>query len=477
MHSVPISPPPATTALNPGPVMGYAGRRVQLLARPLAPPRSATPFFDVDHVLSYLPVLRVDADHPGVQPAFERDRDALIATIHAAHEVFLSPGGGLLAYKSGTPQRWRIIHACSGATLSYFGEHSLGDPRPWTRLSYGVAMDLSDRAMHDYVDALEGAVDPRGRQIDWTATLDEVAEQIQSWQDYDATGLLPRPGGGSRFGALRGLELAAVLHAISPDPLREAASGAVSHAVTTITGQPRRLWIRGRNGARTIEYLYRLDAQYNHGRRRAWRERDCRTPEDLRDDRETGKVITVARLLAVGGEPHRAVAMLRERAELIQPTDTRRKDGAHSSALVRAAQMIAELNSPAANGYQRLREARVGQVLVEAASRRPGQSPPYRVWRVTAAAQQVWTDSDDYERYQLGVHELTEDRAGTLCVRPGETTPIGIDYEDGRWPDSLELLAADWVLLEAGEPVPATSQEVLDLAAIAMHVFDADSPT
>jgi len=56
--------------------------------------------------------------------------------------------------------------------------------------------------------------------------------------------------------------------------------------------------------------------------------------------------------------------------------------------------MITELNSPVANEYQRLRQARSPQVLVEAGSYRDRpEPPPYRVWRVTAVAHQIWTDS------------------------------------------------------------------------------------
>ena len=74
------------------------------------------------------------------------------------------------------------------------------------------------------------------------------------------------------------------------------------------------------------------------------------------------------------------------------------------------------------------------------------------------------------------MHELVQERTATLRVRPGPHPPIRIQYEDGRWSDTLYVLAGGWVLLEAAKPVPGTHREVLDLAAYPVNAFDADLP-
>src|ERR1043165_836269 len=128
------------SSADPHLVLGYAGRRIQLMPRQLAEPCSASPFLDLDHVLDVVATLTVDTDGSRMDSVFNRDRDQLLTTLHEAHAVFLSPGGGLLAYKSGTPRKWRVLHVRSGADLDYFAAPSLDDPRPWTRIGRGMGM-------------------------------------------------------------------------------------------------------------------------------------------------------------------------------------------------------------------------------------------------------------------------------------------------------------------------------------------------
>lgn len=473
--STPATPAPDVLPTTGRPVMGYSGRRLQLLSRHLTSPLAAAPFIDVDHVLDHLATMPVGTDQPGAQSIFAEDRRRLLAAIRSANAVFLSSGRGLLAYKCGSPRRWRVLHARSGAPMTFFGPRSLGDPRPWTRLSDPVSSDLSDAAVHAYVHALEALVDPRGLQIDWTSDFPDLFSTIPMWQDHDDTGALPEPGGASRFGGMDGLHLAAVLHAISADPLREAASGQFSVAIAAVIGPRGGLRIRDRPGALVDRYLADLDNQYNHGRRRYDRLRDWRIREDLREDRATGKVVSLARLLAFGGLPHRAAALLRDRADCIRNTDARRRDGAHSTALVIAARMIAELFSPVETEFERLHRVHKGQFIVEATTHHPFHVPPHRVWLVTETAHQVCADFDGNEHYLLGVRERTEGQCGTLRVRPGFAT-ITIDYADGGSPHHLEPSAGHWALVDDGAGVPRTSSEVLDLAGRAMAAFDRDDP-
>jgi hypothetical protein len=88
----------------------------------------------------------------------------------------------------------------------------------------------------------------------------------------------------------------------------------------------------------------------------------------------------------------------------------------------------------------------------------------------------VWITPDGHEEYELSLHEQVDDRHGQMHVRPGDPHPIGIDYYDDRRSHGLEIVGGGWALLAAGDPMPATSQEVIELARSAAIAFDRDNP-
>ncbi|CRK56960.1 hypothetical protein [Alloactinosynnema sp. L-07] len=298
-------------------------------------------------MLDHRAAMPPSADHPSADGFFGDARQRLLAAVAAAREVFLSEGGGLLAYRCGSPQRWHVRHAESGVPVTRFTDrlrHAW-----WTRLAADVELNFTPRSARTYVAALEGPVDPRGTQIDWTRRAEQVYAALASWQDHDEYGELPDPGTGNRFGGISGLHLAAVLHsvAVGDEPLRDAARGPLRAAANTISLGGDQSARRGHSARELAFHLRRLDSDYNHGILRPRRDRDWRTRQDLREDRTTGQVVTLARVLAFGGQPHQAVTLLREHAETITHTDARRRDGLHSGALLLAARMIADLFSPA----------------------------------------------------------------------------------------------------------------------------------
>ena len=470
-------PPSDLQPTHTPPVMGYAGRRVQLITRDVMPPRAGAPFLDAAHVLDHWATMPPDDDHPIAAGVFGGDREQLLKTVAGAREVWLSDGGGLLAYRCGSPQRWHVRHAESGVQVTRLTSRELRH-RWWTRLSPDAGLQFAPGSAPAYVRALEGLVDPRGTQIDWTAPAQAVFEQLARWQDHDEYGALPEPGTDNRFGGMRGLHLAAILHAIatSRDPLRDAVHGTMGAAADTITGPYDRMASGGRNGRELVDYLQRLDRDYNHGRLRARRDRDWRTRQDLREDRITGRIVTLTRLRTVGGQPHRAFTLLRDRAHAIAHTDARRRDGLHTGKLLRAARMIADLFSPAVLPAELLYDIKAGQLIVEGDRRRSTGDPVEHAWRVTQPAHRESTGTGP-RTFDLKVDQALDGRPGTLRVRPGTSDPLRIVYDDGSLTHSLPTLGGDWIVIEANHPGLPAHGDVLSRAELAANAFLQATPS
>jgi hypothetical protein len=426
-------------------------------------------------VCDHLATLRVNDGHPGVlrygaAAIFDEDRQRLLARIRDAHATILSASAGLLALQFGSPRRWRVIHTRSGVSPAYLEAPSTA---PWTRLRYHQVddLDLPSATITDYLAGLERIPSVDGRVVDWTTDLTALIHQLRHWRDTSDVGRPARQG--TLHTGMTGLHLAALFHAITPDPLAAASSNAVHRAVTLLTHRADALLIRGRPAHHTFDTLRHLDSHYHQGRRR--REFDHRTRAQLTWDRETGRVVTLARLYAWTGEPHRAVALLRERADQVAPHDHERHDGLGSAALITTADSIATLFSPAPTQLERLRAAGTGDLVIEPATHHGEHTPPERIWRILVPAHQITRTPDGVEKFDVLAYNENQQQPARIIVRPAHPNPVCIDRRvRDRW--GLHIPHAGWAVWPATAPLPTTSNEVSAVNAATARAFDRDRP-
>ncbi|CAL9677698.1 DNA primase (plasmid) [Actinosynnema sp. ALI-1.44] len=452
--------------------VGYGGRALQLVARPMAEqPVATAPWSTREAVARHLRSVGVP--------------ETTVSALEQSRNVLSSPSGALWAFRArsrsgGLPgDRWFVVHVPSGAQVRAVlaAETSNGtgsgrtdevDPLELDHAGYTAGYDLPDQAMPGYLHTLEHLLDATGRQIDWTRPIEEVRQALRQWRDLDPTGALPEAGTTARTAGGIGLRAAAVMHLAAGDPERIPVTWDFHVALNDLgPGTWERIDGRWAEPAWTAleELAQDLDDE-------TWRNADPARMEELRAlDHVTLGVVRRAAAMTLGGQPQEAVALLNERADQIASEDGSYHYGGRSGPLRLVAEQIAELFSPEPTELQRLAQAQVGDVLAWVGGMETG-GPDVTAWRVSEAARQITRRGEN----QIVV---TADRIGgrdeqVVLHIPVERSDVKDRSVELYYPDRassrdrrdiatryLTWSAVDrWAMFDADAPVPTTVEEV-----------------
>ncbi len=467
---------PALGQAQPGRV-GPGGRLVALAERPKADaPAGTKRFADVAAVLAHLRSVDVGGPGgPGTGYMAENARGRLVANIGDGSPSYLSPGGGLLAYRDddSSPKQWHIIHTATGLPITRIGSPvSIGAARGGSEpMGQDRGLTIDGPTARGILDGLERLTDARGAQVDWTADVETVDAQVRRWRDYEADGTYqaPAPGDAGRDPS-REILNAAVLDAVRTDPEKWANSEAFRIATYPYTGTIGRARGRGRslNPARgngpaltgsMNSQLNDLERAQNGGRKRSGY--DPRTAAERRQDVAHSRRLGVLALQANAGQPVEAARGLLAEAEVFDQ-EGRERD---AIAYRRLADTIAELHSPEPSAADRLLAAGEGDhiVLTEGILAADDDAP--QVFEVTGPRTPVLSRGDGDTVFRLPVRNAENGLADVLEIDTANATHIGEfapagQFSGGRARNRLLQRAVDnWAVVSAGEPVPATTAE------------------
>lgn len=481
-------PAPELASIAPGRV-GWGGRLNALAPRPRAEkPAGTPPFASVSQVTSHLKTLNAPA---GVseydQNQFTEGRDQLIREIDAAgNDVFLSPGGGLLAYRATTRdgKRWFLVHTQTGQSIPSVFNFGRTQRNLTPATGRGVdpqRYDLDAPAMRRLMTAFETMQDPRGRQVDFTEPdPDRFTQSLLGWRDFSADGTV-RPAfesGEARYND--SMEGAAILEATREDMRRYATTSAVHRATQMVSNGTE---YRGVNGRSPQQYRQLMSEQfsfalqdYNYGRKRVrgLGPSEDRSAAQLKSDKETAAVLDQARALIQTGSPVEAVAVLRARAAELKDTDGERGPRFGSPRLERLADSTADLFSPAQSDMDRLISAQQNDVVAVPSS---GDEPPM-IFRITDAPTLVLTRPDGTRTYRArvtskdGDQDVTLDTAGQYGVMIGDQ--YGDRYGSNQATNLGQSSIGQWAVYRAqdGQGTPTTNDEILRDSRRTVTEFD-----
>ena len=481
-------PAPELAAVAPGRV-GWGGRLNALAPRPRGEkPAGTPPFASVSQVTSHLKSLNPPAGLSEYdQKQYAEGRDQLIREIDAAgNDVFLSPGGGLLAYRATTRdgKRWFLIHTQTGQsipTVFNFGRTQRNLTPATGRGVEPQRYDLDAPAMRRLMTAFETMQDPRGRQVDFTESdPDRFTQSLLGWRDFSADGAV-RPAfanGEARY--TDSMEGAAILEATREDMRRYSTSSAV-HRATQMVSQDTKY--TGVNGRSPQQYRQLMDEQfsfalqdYNYGRKRVrgLGPSEDRTAAQLKSDKETAAAIDQARALIQTGSPAEAVAVLRARAAELKDSDGERGPRFGSPRLERLADSTADLFSPAQSDMDRLIGAQENDVIAVPTN---GDEPPM-IFRITQAPELVLTRPDGTRTYRLRVTSKNGDQDATIDTAGQYGVLIGDQYGDRYGNNQATNLGqssiGQWSVYRAeeGQGTPTSNEDVLRDSRRTIAEFD-----
>lgn len=464
--------------------LGFGGRVRQLAERPLAAAPVSRGWDGVGAIVEHLTTMACPHPDPDSTEArlWEEGRAALLAA-QDGRRGEMSPGGTLLAFKHRDPNTrklgWYVVHAATGHPIltDRGAAQPPRTPTPGRAHHRPAWVDLPDRLIYPYLDALERLVDPRGHHIDWMLDFAALQESVRRWQDLEPDGALPEPGTLGRASGMIGLHIAAILHAAATDPERAAEHTALVDAIVDIAGDRRERWDVRHAGALIQQFGAVRHAFGSSGDEPRHHEARHRT-RAIRMDRITRGRVVLAQVHAFGADPHQAVSDLEARAEAISWEDGNRPVRYHSNQLRALALAVAELFSPAPTELERLLAVRVGDHIM---STGPTGSPTAgETWVVTAVR------PDDY-RLSVDLLDPGGPVHGSLDVDLSDADrPIRIHYDYSQ-PDNATdtvhhdvhlpgVAAGSWALVPAGQPLPTTAQDLERLTRRAVHAFHAANP-
>jgi hypothetical protein len=485
-----LDPAPELGSIAPNRV-GWGGRLNALAPRQRADrPAGTPPFSTVSQVKANLKSL---TPPPGAsdfdQKTFTEGRDQLVREIDAAgNDVFLSPGGGLLAFRATTRdgKRWFLIHTQTGQSipsLFVFDGRRRNDLTPAT--GRGVdpqRYDLDGPAMRRLMTAFETMQDPRGRQVDFTEPdPDRFAQSLIGWRDFSADGSV-RPAfvdGQPRY--QDSMEGAAILEAVRDDMRRYGTTSAVHRATQMVSNNTQ---YTGVNGRSPQQYRQLMNEQFsfalqdfNYGRKRVRGQgpSEDRTAEQLKSDKDTAAAIDQARALIQTGNPAEAVSVLRARAAELKDTDAERGPRFGSARLERLADGTADLFSPAQSDMDRLIGAQDNDVI--AVPTRDDEPP--MLYRITSAPQLVLTRNDGTRTYQFtvtsnqnGDQDAVIDTASQYGVMIGDQ--YGDRYGNNQATNLGQSSIGQWSVYRAEENqgAPADNAQILRDSRRTIREFD-----
>lgn len=434
---------------------GHGGRLDVFAPRPMAlRPLGTSPFETLDDALGWLES----------QPDGSPDQ---VATIRAAGpQAFLSPGGGLIAYRGKAKNSqgrvvWNVVHSVSGRHVAYMDTDDRLDAGPgkFDGDRPPAQFDLDAPAMRRVVDALERLTSAHGQQIDWTKPEDEVVAQVRAWQDISGDGTLHPPGSRRIDGGATGLLGEAILTGIGDEVRKYAGTNAFGTATYRVS--PRGGLVNGREGSRGLEEsLSILEADLNFGRRRD--QYDDRTPEEMREDKETGRIVAEATAKAFGGRPHEAVQLLNARAAEVAWNRNR------ANWLRGMADQVAELFSPVMPEPQRIHELREGDHVASTT----GAGKP-RVWTLLESPE----ESEDRNAFTYIKVRRDDGAEGRMRIMRGSgasrSYALDVRYSTVRdRGDSLGTSALNsWATFPAGK-APTTDDEVIERSRLPLRAFE-----
>lgn len=483
---VPDAGRPTLGAVSPDRV-GPGGRLNALAPRPrAAEPLSSTgtpPFGAPGEVTAHLKQLEPPPGLADYQVrAWESDRDDLVRMIDAAgSEAYVSPGGGLLAFKGDTAdgKRWFLISTTTGESIpslvSRQGVSVQPQLRPETSSSQPFTRyDLDGPAMRRLMTAMETMQDGNGRQVDFTnPDRKSLNESIMAWRDFSGDGVL-RPanpdGNGYRYGD--NLEAAAVLEAVREDLGRYAGTAALSRSLEAVRRD--RDGVNGRSGQQVRQlndqFSFAL-GDFNFGRKRKTGRAEDRDREQLKQDKVTGLAIAHAKALVLTGNPADAVAVLRMRAAEIKADDEARGPRFGSPRLEGLAISIKELYSPSETEMARLIDSEEGDYF--SSLNIDGQPLNYRF---TVAPTRVNRRRDGSESWHGTVVDA-EGNERAINIDTGDQYGVRIaDPEGGFNVDSYSQNATNsWAAFRAadGQGEPQTGEEVRAASQRQIRAFEA----
>jgi hypothetical protein len=481
-------PAPELASVAPGRV-GWGGRLNALAPRPRADkPAGTPPFTSVSHVTAHLKSLNPPAGASEYdQKQYGEGRDQLIREIDAAgNDVFLSPGGGLLAYRATTRdgKRWFLVHTQTGQsipTVFNFGRTQRNLTPATGRGVEPQRYDLDGPAMRRLMTAFETMQDPRGRQVDFTESdPDRFTQSLLGWRDFSADGAV-RPAfsnGEPRY--TDSMEGAAILEAAREDMRRYGTTSAV-HRATQMVSQDTKY--SGVNGRSPQQYRALMDEQfsfalqdYNYGRKRVrgLGPSEDRTAAQLKSDKDTAATIDQARALIQTGSPAEAVAVLRARAAELKETDGDRGPRFGSPRLERLADSTADLYSPAQSDMDRLIGAQANDVIAVPTT----DDEPPMIFRLTEPPTLVLTRPDGTRTYRMRVTSKDGDQDATIDTAGQYGVMIGDQYGDRYGNNQATNLGqssiGQWSVYRAeeGQGTPTRNEDVLRDSRRTIAEFD-----
>jgi len=482
---VSLDPAPELGSIAPGRV-GWGGRLNALAPRQRADrPAGTPPFSTVSQVKSNLKSLTAPAGSSDFeQKTFTEGRDQLIREIDAAgNDVFLSPGGGLLAFRATTRdgKRWFLIHTQSGQSIpslfNFDGRQTALTPATGRGVE-AQRYDLDGPAMRRLMTAFETMQDPRGRQVDFTESdPDRFAQNLVGWRDFSADGTV-RPAfvdGRPRYND--SMEGAAILEAVRDDMRRYGTTSAVHRATQMVAGGTE---YTGVNGRSPQQYRQLMNEQFpfalqdfNYGRKRVRGigPSEDRTPGELKSDKDTAAAIDQARALIQTGNPVEAVSVLRARAAELKDTDGERGGRFGSQRLEGLANQTADLFSPAQSDMDRLIGAQQNDVIAVAST----DDEPPMLFRLTVEPRLVLTRNDGTRLYQASV---TSDRMGDQDVTIDTADQYGVRIGDRSATREQTNLGQSginqWAVYRAeeGQGAPVDNTQILRDSKRTLREFD-----